>query len=88
MLEFNPNKRISSKDCLKHKFFADILDENDIEKGSDNKFTYRFDPDMKDFGEDKDFIKKLIYNEIVDWNKKFNNFAGDAIISKIINQNL
>jgi hypothetical protein len=66
-----------------------MLDEEDLDNGLDNKFTFRMDNSITDFpDDDKDYVKKLIYHEIVDWNKKKNKIGGDALNSENKNENI
>jgi len=45
MLVFNPNKRMSVKDCLEHEYFKDIYHYDDLVK-SKTKFDWSFDNDL------------------------------------------
>jgi serine/threonine protein kinase len=59
MLHFNPFKRISVDDALKHQFLKDIYEEENyfVEK-------YNFENIEKLFFQNNVDFKKLIYNEI------------------------
>lgn len=79
LLSFDPDKRISAEDALKHPFLEDHFSKEDLEQIPE--FTYSFDESI-DLTKDKDAIKKIIYDEIVEFNIINNHLYGDAIIKE------
>eukprot|EP01080_Neovahlkampfia_damariscottae_P008837 gene8837-785_t len=72
LLTFNPEKRISVEDALRHPYFREIFDEDDLMKYPIVDFVF----DQKSANKDKDYCKKMIYDLIMDMNKK-NGIAGE-----------
>eukprot|EP01080_Neovahlkampfia_damariscottae_P001467 gene1467-12086_t len=75
LLKFDPAQRITAEEALKHEYLSKIYDEEDLI--DIDPFEYQFD-DSIDLDADKDAIKKLIFEEIVEFNKKYNHIFGDA----------
>lgn len=78
MLQFNPEKRITAEQALRHKYLEELFDEQDLKKAP--KFTYRFDQSV-DLKKDPEYVKREMYKIIMDWNKQ-NGIAGDAIMEE------
>jgi len=78
MLQFNPDKRITCEEALRHPYFKDIFDESDLIVYP--KYSFKTDPIQ--MNEDPDYFKKLIYGMIDDFNRKNNHIeCGDYIPS-------
>ena len=75
LLKFDPDQRITAEEALKHEYLSKIYDEEDLIDLPN--FDYKFD-DSIDLDVDQDAIKKLIFDEITDFNKKHNHIFGDA----------
>ncbi|KAJ3435414.1 mitogen-activated protein kinase [Anaeramoeba flamelloides] len=65
MLQFNPQKRITVEESLEHPFFATIHDPDD-EPICEETFDFSFEKDKLTKGK----LRRLIYNEIIDFHKK------------------
>jgi serine/threonine protein kinase len=86
MLEWNPKKRITVEEAMKHDFFKELFDEKDLKTC---KTPFTFDVDEKTF-QTKDKVKQIIYDDIMvsysnflnekKWNLKHHNLKGDAIV--------
>lgn len=74
MLVFNPDKRITAVDALMHPYLIDMFDEDEMFECAD-KFDFMFDEALPTRE-----IKKMIYNEIMKFNKEVHNLQGDAIM--------
>jgi serine/threonine protein kinase len=75
LLTFDPDKRITAEEALKHEYLSKIYDEEDLIDL--DIFEYQFD-DSIDLDVDQDAVKRMIYQEIVDFNKTQNHIFGDA----------
>jgi serine/threonine protein kinase len=75
LLTFDPDKRITAEEALKHEYLSKIYDEEDLIDL--DIFEYQFD-DSIDLDVDQDAIKRMIYQEIVDFNKTQNHIFGDG----------
>lgn len=78
MLAFDPEKRVSVDDALAHPYLDAMHDPED-EPNCDSLFTFNIADDM-----DIKLIKKIVYDEIMDFNKVENNVGGDA---KVVENN-
>jgi serine/threonine protein kinase len=78
MLQFNPEKRISVEDALKHPYFTELYDDIDLKTYP--IVSYHFD-EVKALKE-KEYCKGQIYELIVKFNQEVNGLAGDAEMSK------
>jgi len=78
LLIFDPLKRITAAEALKHKFFDPVRDDDDI---VEYKEKFVFDVD-KDTLQDKMALKKMIYEEVMQWNKLYNGVEGDAYVDE------
>jgi serine/threonine protein kinase len=67
MLEWNPKKRITVEEAMKHEFFKELYDEKDLETC---KTPFTFDVDEKTL-QTKDKVKQMIYDDIM---VSFSNF--------------
>lgn len=63
MLQFNPKKRISALEALKHEYFQDIFDPEQLQ--TEEKFDFSFEKDIESVG-----CKKILYNSIIEFKKK------------------
>jgi serine/threonine protein kinase len=75
LLTFNPDKRITAEEALKHEYFSEMFDEEDLLKL--NPFEYQFDESL-DVKNDSDLVKRMIFEEIIEFNKKHNQLFGDG----------
>ncbi|KAL4467855.1 hypothetical protein ABPG74_013190 [Tetrahymena malaccensis] len=57
MIVFNPEKRYSAEDCLKHPYFLDLHEKNSIQ------FAKEFDHSQLQIGDTEDQILQEIYSE-------------------------
>lgn len=77
MLHFNPEKRITVEEALKHPYLQSLHDEEDEPTCNIFDFTFEQTVNAKN-------IKKMIYDEIMEWNLYQNNVSGDAIVRQEI----
>lgn len=84
LLQFDPTLRISADDAIKHDYLKEMYDpdETDQLKTCDKPFD-RTDEDDEKIKEDKDLLKKLLFDDIMEWNLTENKLEGDALISEI-----
>eukprot|EP01080_Neovahlkampfia_damariscottae_P004472 gene4472-7853_t len=75
MLHFDPQKRITVEEALRHKYLEDLFEEEDLIKPK--LFDYQFD-DGIDLKFNKDAVKQMIYDEIIEFNKTHHHVFGDA----------
>ncbi|KAL9654717.1 hypothetical protein ABK040_008514 [Willaertia magna] len=73
MLEFDPLKRITVDEALKHSYLESMVEDEDDEEDDENVplFTFNCDNEMP-----IDQIKQLLYDEIIDYNM---NVLGNNI---------
>ncbi|KAL9647996.1 hypothetical protein ABK040_016687 [Willaertia magna] len=73
MLEFDPLKRITVDEALKHPYLESMVEDEDDEEDDENVplFTFNCDNEMP-----IDQIKQLLYDEIIDYNM---NVLGNNI---------
>eukprot|EP01080_Neovahlkampfia_damariscottae_P000601 gene601-8106_t len=64
LLQFNPDKRPSVEEALRHNYLEEIFDTDDIQS-SDSPF----EDALKINETDPEFLKKLIFEEIMEWRK-------------------
>jgi serine/threonine protein kinase len=77
MLHFNPEKRITVEQALKHPYLQSLHDEED--EPTCNIFDFTFEQNVN-----QQNIKKMIYDEIMEWNLYQNRISGDAIVKQEI----
>lgn len=73
MLVFDPDKRITASDALKHPYFEEF--HNDDDEPTCNHYL-----ELDESLNDKETFKKMIYSEIAEWNKRVNHTKGDAVL--------
>eukprot|EP01080_Neovahlkampfia_damariscottae_P004704 gene4704-8288_t len=78
MLQWNPKKRITIEEAMKHEYFQDLYDESDLEECK-TKFEFDITEEML---KEKDKVKQMIYDDIMAWNLKNHNISGDAIVAE------
>lgn len=71
MLVFDPDKRITAAEALKHPYFEEF--HNDDDEPSCNHYL-----ELDESLNDKETFKKMIYSEIQEWTKRVNHQKGDA----------
>ena len=75
LLTFDPEKRITVEEALRHKYLENLFEEDDLLKSK--PFEYIFDEKINlDF--DRDIIKQMIYDEIIEFNKIHHQIFGNA----------
>lgn len=79
LLQFNPDKRITVEEALKHPYFEELYDQEDLIQ------IPKFDFDIDEKTDYPDLIKEIIYHEIMMFNKK-QFIAGDGIESDLLEE--
>lgn len=59
MLKFNPNERWSTKQCMEHSWFKDLLAQDEL-FGDDHYDSVRFDWSVDDFEPTKHILQTKI----------------------------
>lgn len=72
MLMFNPDKRITAVDALAHPYFAEF---HDLE---DEITTSKYHGGDEKIPDDKEVLRKALYEDIMHWNEHINDVKGDA----------
>lgn len=72
MLVFNPQKRFDAKQCLMHKYFDNIRDQDFIDMSNSH-----FDWDFDDIELNKELIQTLIYEESLSFHPESNKIAKE-----------
>jgi serine/threonine protein kinase len=75
MLTFDPTKRITIDEALKHPYLESMHDPDDEPECAPFDFNFNNDIDTGD-------IKKMMYDEIMEWNRQENGVDGDAEIDE------
>jgi serine/threonine protein kinase len=81
LLQFNPDKRITVEEALHHPYFKEIYDPEDVIK------IPTFDFNLETESDDTDFVKKLMYESIMQFNA-IRGIGGDAILSSLSEVNV
>jgi mitogen-activated protein kinase 1/3 len=76
MLHYNPEKRITVEEALKHPYLQSLHDGED--EPTCQAFDFEFESKVT-----PQTIKKVLYSEICEWNMTNNNLQGDAIVKNI-----
>jgi serine/threonine protein kinase len=74
LLMFNPDKRISAIDALAHPYFEEF---HNLE---DEPVTQKYHGGDEKIADDKEILRKALYDDIMLWNKEINDLSGDAEI--------
>ena len=74
MLHFDPTKRITVQQALEHPYLANLHEPEDEPDCPPFDFSFEQEAEHGD-------LKRMLYNEIMDWNLQNNNLAGDAFIA-------
>jgi serine/threonine protein kinase len=67
LLVYDPKKRLSAKEALKHPYFKDLHDAEDEPEGQEMDY---FDFEFENYNLDKEILRELILDEVLLYHNK------------------
>ncbi|KAL0476581.1 mitogen-activated protein kinase [Acrasis kona] len=83
MLQFNPDKRITAEDALKHPYFSDLHDPTEVITASE-KFDFSFEDTL----DSTHAIKTECYNTVIQYCKSHQGRSSNGVLPSVASQNV